>query len=228
MEVGWSFLWNITDETPVNCVRFLDADGLHLFHQCYQQFQNETELVRNMMGLIGNIAEVEQLRSQLMNDAYINIFCALLGMLVDGIEISYNSAGVLAHMVSDGQAAWKCVSVSRDVVMQKIIKATESWDLEARRFINYRSFKPILRLIPMFDAQASQHWAIWALANLTSTDRDKYCAYVRNEGGVPLLELVANDARSSARMRKLANIVLRNINDWEHEIRPSTSNPQAI
>uniref|UniRef100_A0A915BJH5 Zyg eleven-related protein 1 n=1 Tax=Parascaris univalens TaxID=6257 RepID=A0A915BJH5_PARUN len=228
MEVGWSFLWNITDETPVNCVRFLAADGLHLFHQCYQQFQNETELVRNMMGLIGNIAEVEQLRSELMNDDYINIFCALLSMLVDGIEISYNSAGVLAHMVSDGDAAWKSVSVSRDVVMQKIIRATESWDLKARRFINYRSFKPILRLIPMFDAPASQHWAIWALANLTSTDRDKYCAYVCNEGGVPLLQLVVNDLRSSLRMRELANIVLKNIFDWKHGINPSTSESESM
>ncbi|VDK80805.1 unnamed protein product [Litomosoides sigmodontis] len=215
MEVGWSFLWNITDETPINCERFLNADGLRLFHQCYQQFQNETELVRNMMGLIGNIAEVEQLRAQLMLDDYINIFCALLTMLVDGIEISYNSAGVLAHMVSDGEAAWSKVSVSRAFVMEKIIKATNTWDLEAKRFINYRSFKPILRLIPMFDAPASQHWAIWALANLTSTDRDKYCAYVLHEGGIPLLEQVASDARSSDKMRSLVTIVLKNISEWE-------------
>ncbi|VDO39204.1 unnamed protein product, partial [Onchocerca flexuosa] len=201
-------------ETPVNCERFLNADGLRLFHQCYQQFQNETELVRNMMGLIGNIAEVEQLRTQLMLDDYINIFCALLTMLVDGIEISYNSAGVLAHMVSDGEAAWSKVSVSRAFVMDKIIKATNTWDLEAKRFINYRSFKPILRLIPMFDAPASQHWAIWALANLTSTDRDKYCAYVLHEGGIPLLQQVASDERSSEKMRSLANIVLRNISEW--------------
>uniref|UniRef100_A0A8R1TZP5 Zyg eleven-related protein 1 n=1 Tax=Onchocerca volvulus TaxID=6282 RepID=A0A8R1TZP5_ONCVO len=214
MEVGWSFLWNITDETPVNCERFLNADGLRLFHQCYQQFQNETELVRNMMGLIGNIAEVEQLRTQLMLDDYINIFCALLTMLVDGIEISYNSAGVLAHMVSDGEAAWSKVSVSRAFVMDKIIKATNTWDLEAKRFINYRSFKPILRLIPMFDAPASQHWAIWALANLTSTDREKYCAYVLHEGGIPLLQQVASDERSSEKMRSLANIVLKNISEW--------------
>ncbi|CAG9540554.1 unnamed protein product [Cercopithifilaria johnstoni] len=215
MEVGWSFLWNITDETPVNCERFLNADGLRLFHQCYQQFQNETELVRNMMGLIGNIAEVEQLRAQLMLDDYINIFCALLTMLVDGIEISYNSAGVLAHMVSDGEAAWSKVSVSRAFVMDKIIRATNTWDLEAKRFINYRSFKPILRLIPMFDAPASQHWAIWALANLTSTDRDKYCAYVLHEGGIPLLQQVAGDERSSDKMRSLATIVLKNITEWE-------------
>ncbi|VDN05923.1 unnamed protein product [Thelazia callipaeda] len=205
MEVGWSFLWNITDETPVNCERFLNADGLRLFHQCYQRFQNETELVRNMMGLIGNIAEVERLRTQLI---------ALLTMLVDGIEISYNSAGVLAHMVSDGETAWSKVSVSRAVVMDKIIKATDTWDLKAKRFINYRSFKPILRLIPMFDAPASQHWAIWALANLTSTDRDKYCAFVLYEGGIPLLEKVVSDERSSQKMRQLAEIILTNIVCW--------------
>jgi hypothetical protein len=33
-----------------------------------------TELVRNMMGLIGNIAEVEHLRNQLMDDSYLQIF----------------------------------------------------------------------------------------------------------------------------------------------------------
>lgn len=62
------------DETPVNCKRFLDAQGLLLFHKCYEQFQTETELVRNMMGLIGNIAEVKELRSRLMNDDYVEIF----------------------------------------------------------------------------------------------------------------------------------------------------------
>ncbi|KAK6010597.1 hypothetical protein OSTOST_24371, partial [Ostertagia ostertagi] len=41
MEVGWSFLWNITDETPVNCERFLKADGLLLFHKCFDAFRNE-------------------------------------------------------------------------------------------------------------------------------------------------------------------------------------------
>lgn len=52
-----------------------------------------------------------------------SVFSALLEMLVDGIEISYNSAGVLAHMVSDGDAAWTKVNVSRQEVMDKIIKA---------------------------------------------------------------------------------------------------------
>lgn len=41
MEVGWSFLWNITDETPPNCSRFLDAEGLILFQKCYNTFHGE-------------------------------------------------------------------------------------------------------------------------------------------------------------------------------------------
>ncbi|KJH43090.1 hypothetical protein DICVIV_10911 [Dictyocaulus viviparus] len=214
MEVGWSFLWNITDETPVNCERFLKADGLLLFHKCFDAFRNERELVRNMMGLIGNIAEVDGLRSQLMNDDYVKIFSALLDLVEDSIEISYNSAGVLAHMVSDGEDAWSALTVQREQVMASVVKATETWRLDTRRFINYRSFRPILRLLPLWHAYASQHWAVWALANLTTTDGAKYCAYVTDEGGIPLLEQLVNDVRTTESVRKLAKMVLGNIENW--------------
>ncbi|CAB3402102.1 unnamed protein product [Caenorhabditis bovis] len=215
MEVGWSFLWNITDETPVNCERFLNAKGLDLFQKCYESFRNERELVRNMMGLIGNIAEVDELRSQLMNDDYVKIFCALLETREDSIEISYNSAGVLAHMVSDGEEVWKPLAVSRDYVMTCIVRATASWQLDTRRFINYRSFRPILRLLPLYHAYASQHWAVWALANLTTTDGEKYCPYVRDEGGLPLLEELVRNEATTVDIRILAQKVLDNIKRTE-------------
>ncbi|VDL62669.1 unnamed protein product [Nippostrongylus brasiliensis] len=211
MEVGWSFLWNITDETPVNCERFLKADGLLLFHKCFDAFRNERELVRNMMGLIGNIAEVDGLRSQLMNDDYVKIFSALLDLVEDSIEISYNSAGVLAHMVSDGEEAWSGLTVQREQVMASVVKATETWRLDTRRFINYRSFRPILRLLPLWHAYASQHWAVWALANLTTTDGAKYCAYVTDEGGIPLLQELVSDPRTTDSVRHLAKMVLEKL-----------------
>ncbi|KAE9421107.1 hypothetical protein Angca_005735, partial [Angiostrongylus cantonensis] len=214
MEVGWSFLWNITDETPVNCERFLKADGLLLFHKCFDAFRNERELVRNMMGLIGNIAEVDSLRSQLMNDDYVKIFSALLDLVEDSIEISYNSAGVLAHMVSDGEDAWSNLTIKREQVMASIVKATETWRLDTRRFINYRSFRPILRLLPLWHAYASQHWAVWALANLTTTDGGKYCSYVADEGGIPLLKQLVYDVRTTEPVRRLALMVLSNIENW--------------
>lgn len=42
----------------------------------------------------------------------------------DSIEISYNSAGVLAHLVSDGVDAWKVVTTKREDVMQAIMKVS--------------------------------------------------------------------------------------------------------
>lgn len=34
MEVAWSTMWNVTDETAVNCKRFLDGDGMSYFLMC--------------------------------------------------------------------------------------------------------------------------------------------------------------------------------------------------
>lgn len=34
MEVGWSTLWNVTDETPINCERFFKENGMQLFGTC--------------------------------------------------------------------------------------------------------------------------------------------------------------------------------------------------
>lgn len=34
LEVAWSTMWNVTDETPVNCKRFLDHGGMICFMDC--------------------------------------------------------------------------------------------------------------------------------------------------------------------------------------------------
>lgn len=34
LEVAWSTMWNVTDETPANCLRFLEGDGMDHFIQC--------------------------------------------------------------------------------------------------------------------------------------------------------------------------------------------------
>lgn len=36
LEVAWSTMWNMTDETSINCQRFLDEDGMALFLKCVQ------------------------------------------------------------------------------------------------------------------------------------------------------------------------------------------------
>lgn len=92
--------------------------------------------------------------------------------------MSYNAAGVLAHMASDGVAAWTVEQPSRDAVLERVAAAVQRWDLRAERNINYRSFEPILSLLHAHHTPQCQHWAVWALANLTTVYREYNCRHV--------------------------------------------------
>lgn len=85
--------------------------------------------------------------------------------------MSYNAAGILAHMTSDGVDAWTVDEPTRDDVLDAMVLAIERWDLNAERNINYRSFLPLLRLLDVYHTPQCQHWAVWALANLTKVYR---------------------------------------------------------
>lgn len=85
--------------------------------------------------------------------------------------MSYNAAGVISHIASDGQGAWHCEQVERIDVLRKMVSSIERWNLRSERNINYHSFEPILKLTRIRHTPECQHWAIWALANLTSVYR---------------------------------------------------------
>ena len=87
LETAWSCMWNVTDETPINCKRFLDGGGMQLFLNCKERFPESQDLLRNMMGLLGNVAEVPHLRSQLMTREFVAVFSLLLNSNSDGIEV---------------------------------------------------------------------------------------------------------------------------------------------
>lgn len=210
LEVAWSTMWNVTDETPQNCQRFLENRGMEYFLACLKIFPDREELLRNMMGLLGNVAEVAELRPQLMNKLFLSVFYELLDSCSDGIEVSYNAAGVLAHMASDGAHAWTVNEPARELVLQRVAAAVERWDLHAERNINYRSFEPILSLLHAHHTPQCQHWAVWALANLTTVYPDKYCNLVEAEGGLDLLHGLLLHPSPYELIKQLACIVIDN------------------
>jgi len=219
METAWSTMWNVTDETPINCKRFLDGGGMDLFLNCKERFPNKNDLLRNMMGLLGNVAEVQDLRPDLMTTDFVSEFLMLVDSTSDGIETSYNAAGVLAHMASDGAEAWSITEPSRIEVLDRMVVALDRWDINTKRNINYRSFEPILRLVKVVHTPQCQHWAAWALANLTRTD-DKYCELIVQEGGLCLLEELINSNTSPApysKILELASIVRENVHAWREK-----------
>lgn len=219
LEVAWSTMWNVTDETAINCQRFLDGRGMEFFLGCLSTFPDKEELLRNMMGLLGNVAEVQSLRPRLMTSQFVSVFADLLDSASDGIEVSYNAAGVLSHMASDGPAAWTLAAPKREEVLRRMLAAIERWDLSTERNINYRSFEPILYLARVYHTPECQYWAIWALANLTKVYPDKYCSLVEAEGGLTLLEEIIHHENPYPRIKELATMVITQCRQKkEHEL----------
>ena len=52
--------------------------------------------------------------------------------------MSYNAAGVLSHMASDGPLLWTLHIPRREDVLNRMVQAIERWDLSTERNINYR------------------------------------------------------------------------------------------
>ncbi|XP_058549851.1 protein zer-1 homolog isoform X1 [Neofelis nebulosa] len=217
MEFSWSALWNITDETPDNCEMFLNFNGMKLFLDCLKEFPEKQELHRNMLGLLGNVAEVKELRPQLMTSQFISVFSNLLESKADGIEVSYNACGVLSHIMFDGPEAWGICEPQREEVEERMWAAIQSWDINSRRNINYRSFEPILRLLPQGISPVSQHWATWALYNLVSVYPDKYCPLLIKEGGLPLLKDMIKMATARQETKEMARKVIEHCSNFKEE-----------
>ncbi len=167
------------------------------------------------MGLIGNVAEVQGLRPHLMN--YASVFMELLGDWSDGIEVSYNAAGTLAHIAADGPSSWSIEHPQRCEVLQQMSTAIDSWELTTQRNINYRSFGPILRLLLVEHTPVVQHWAVWALANLCTVSPSKYCKLLEKEDGVPLLKWMCNNPRTIPIVRRLAQQTLQLVEENQDE-----------
>ncbi|MBN3297604.1 ZER1 protein, partial [Amia calva] len=213
MEFSWSALWNITDETPDNC----EIHTQFLSPPPPQEFPDKQELHRNMLGLLGNVAEVKALRPQLLTPQFITVFSDLLDSKADGIEVSYNACGVLSHIIFDGPDAWAMEEPLRDTVMDRMWAAIQSWDVNSRRNINYRSFEPILRLLPQGIAPVSQHWATWALFNLVSVYPGKYCPLLIKEGGIALLQKVLELDTAREETKDMARKVIEHCGNFKED-----------
>lgn len=221
METAWSTMWNVTDETPVNCERFLDNNGMDYFVSCMHSFPQNAELLRNMMGLLGNVAECAHLRHRLMKSDYIQRFVELLDSESDGIEVSYNAAGILSHIASDGLQYWQQYlpfDCKQEDMLSRMRFAISRWKINSKRNINYRSFEPILRLLQSDKVTSeAQYWAVWALANLTRVYCSKYCPLLVEDKGIEILEALIRREGMPSHIKQLASLTLYQCQKYSNE-----------
>ncbi|KAE9554300.1 hypothetical protein FO519_002471 [Halicephalobus sp. NKZ332] len=190
MEVCWSFLWNITDETPENCEIFLDLEGIKLISDVYEMFPNEIEVIRNMFGMLGNVSEIERFRERLV-EPFTPILYHLLTISQNNMEVTYNVAAVLANLLSEGEETWfhyDCRVKYRDVY-NKMITCVKQWNVVERRITNYHTLKPIIKLLACENCYASQVWAAWALVHLATEDEKYSDLFIKDKGMVPYVHI---------------------------------------
>jgi len=220
LECSWTTLWNVTDETPEHSMRFIQLNGLKLFLKCKDKFPSSLNLLKNMMGLLGNIAENKSCRKYMMeNSDIVKEFSLLLDSQSDGIEVSYNAAGVVSHIGYDGPDAWTLEDPDRQFVLDKMVTAIHRWPVDSDRSINYRSLVPILILLECAVCPEAQLWAAWAIANLTTYDPPRFARLTVEEGGdkiIKQLNLECYRADLRDKMTELKQIIIQNTEQYKN------------
>ena len=128
-----------------------------------------------------------------MTSAVVEEFSFLLDYQTCGIQASINAAEVISHLASDGPAAWTISCPARDFVLERLVRAVDTWDINTNRNINYNTLSPIIGLLSVTHTRECQLWATWAIANLTKFDEPKYCPLVEHEGGLQQIREIVDD-----------------------------------
>ncbi|CAF3632366.1 unnamed protein product [Rotaria socialis] len=209
-----SLLWNLTDENPIVCERFVHSNGLQLFQRLIHLFSTDTIILTKILGVLSNISEVSHLIMCLYS---IDIIPLIQKFLTDAIiDIAFSAAGILAHLLFQ--------QINRELnleLCQYMKNAILKWQNPDRNIITYRSFKPFLPLLHCTQIPVIQLWAVWAIHHVCSTDRARYIRIMREEKLYDLIQKLYFDQISSDHCDKST---IQLLNSILHLLEPYYSN----
>ncbi|KAH8866409.1 Protein zyg-11 like [Schistosoma japonicum] len=146
-----SALWNLTDECPEACLRFVHQGGLIIYEKVLKRFADQNEETKNhvytkCLGLLNNVAEVEQTRESLLKESLMNFFFKMLRHPC--IQISYFAAGIIAHLSCLKDDIWlRNIQSSRESYIKLLGQAVCNWQPPHSEMVAYRSFEPFGLLV---------------------------------------------------------------------------------
>ncbi|XP_030757278.1 protein zyg-11 homolog [Sitophilus oryzae] len=201
-----SALWNLTDESAATCAVFLEQNGVTLFLNVLKVFSNNAQIETKVLGLLNNIAEVIKLRHNLINDALINELSRLLKS--ENIDVSYFAAGIIAHLTSDGDVAWKVSSHPRTDMLIELAEVVSHWKIPDSEMVAYRSFKPFFPLLRVDMDYQVQLWAVWAIHHVCTKNPKRYCQMMFEERGHVLLNDLLSFGESHFEIKNVSRKIL--------------------
>ncbi|XP_017771130.1 PREDICTED: protein zyg-11 homolog B-like [Nicrophorus vespilloides] len=201
-----SALWNLTDESAATCHVFLENGGAELFLKVLCVFRNDTAVETKVLGLLNNIAEVEDLRSHLMIDALMN---ELFTLLKDPhIDVSYFASGIVAHLSSDRPETWLVKEKTRENMLKELEEAVDSWGIPDTEMVAYRTFRPFFPLLCPGMGYGVHLWAVWAIQHVCTKNPRRYCLMLREENGLELLENLLEDGQCHENVKNICSNII--------------------
>uniref|UniRef100_A0A8C8HU85 Protein zer-1 homolog-like C-terminal domain-containing protein n=1 Tax=Oncorhynchus tshawytscha TaxID=74940 RepID=A0A8C8HU85_ONCTS len=210
LKFALSALWNLTDETPTASRHFIQCQGLEL------RLMN---MVPGLSVVQNNIAEVEELQADMMQEDLLEHVVTLLQGPQVEVGVSYFAGGILAHLTSR-QDAWTLDQGLRQTILEQLHAAILTWALPEREMVSYRSFRPFFSLLQTSQPAGVQLWAVWAMHLVCTQNGVQYCHMLQVEGAVELLKTLSSDLDTHSNVRGMAESILGMV-----ECHQTTSNP---
>uniref|UniRef100_A0A8C7MWZ7 Protein zyg-11 homolog n=1 Tax=Oncorhynchus kisutch TaxID=8019 RepID=A0A8C7MWZ7_ONCKI len=219
LKFALSALWNLTDETPTASRHFIQCQGLELYEEVLETYSSESSIQQKVLGLLNNIAEVEELQADMMQEDLLEHVVTLLQGPQVEVGVSYFAGGVLAHLTSR-QDAWTLDQGLRQTILEQLHAAILTWALPEREMVSYRSFRPFFSLLQTSQPAGVQLWAVWAMHLVCTQNGVQYCHMLQVEGAVELLKTLSSDLDTHSNVRGMAESILGMV-----ERHQTTSNP---
>ncbi|TKS80178.1 Protein zyg-11 -like protein [Collichthys lucidus] len=204
LKFALSALWNLTDETPTAARNFIDCQGLELYE----------EVLEN------NIAEVEGLQADLLEEDLLEHILSLLKDSHVEVGVRYFAGGILAHLTSRPEA-WTLGDELRSTILKQLCLSA----FAACFHNNVDSTGERNGLLQTCQPSGVQLWAVWAIHLVCSQNTSHYSSMLEEEGMTELLKALAAHPSTHSDIKGLSNRILQMVE--QHQGRSGTSKKQA-
>lgn len=207
LKFALSALWNLTDEMPAAARNFIDCLGLELYEEVLESYCTEPSIQQKVLGLLNNLAELEELQSDLMDEDLLEHVLSLLQDVQLEVGVRYFAGGILAHLSSRPEA-WTLDEDLRTTVHTQLHSSIMTWTHLEREMVSYRSFQPFCPLLQTGQPPGVQLWAVWAIHLVCSQKTPHYSHMLEMEGVTELLKALAAHPETHRDIKGLSDSIL--------------------
>nr|XP_020474055.1 protein zyg-11 homolog isoform X2 [Monopterus albus] len=224
LKFALSALWNLTDEMPAAACNFIKCQGLELYEEVLESYYNEPSIQQKILGLLNNIAEVEQLQADLMEEGLVEHILSLLRDSQVDVEVRYFAGGILAQLASRPEA-WTMDKELHSTIVKQLHASIMTWSQLEREMVFYRSFRPFCPLLKTCQPSGVQLWAVWAIHLVCSQNTSHHSSMLEKEGVTELLKTLVAHPDTHSDIKGICDSILHMVE--QHQSRMEAFNNQT-